>query len=450
MRVSIFGSGYVGLVQAAVLAEAGHDVVCIDIDENKVNKLRNGESPIYEPGLSQLLLSGLKNNCLSFTTSARDGVQHGDIIFIAVGTPPDEDGSADLSHVKAVARTIAEQCNEVTHRNHTIVVNKSTVPVGTGALVMQTLTEHSDAKFSVVSNPEFLKEGGAIEDCRRPSRIIIGVEDGDTAAENAMRELYAPFNRSQDRMMVMDRVSAELTKYVANCALANKISFMNQMAEIAQKVGADIENVRKGIGSDPRIGHHFIYPGCGYGGSCFPKDVKALISLADDLGVELSILKAVEAVNEKQKEYLSDTITAVYQPQGGVADKVFALWGLSFKPQTDDMREAPSLITIERLLSKGARLRVFDPVAMNEAKRVIGEHPNLTYVDSKEDALDGAHALVVHTEWTNFRSPNLSTLAETLIDKNVFDGRNIYRPNDMKAYGLNYYGVARGESLNLK
>lgn len=446
MKVSVFGSGYVGLVQAAVLAEAGHEVLCVDIDEKKIDMLRMGKSPIFEPGLSDLVLSGMKNNCLSFTTSAHDAVQHGDIIFIAVGTPPGEDGSADLSHVTSVARTISELSNKVSHRKHTVVVNKSTVPVGTAEMVMRTLKTYSDSSFSVVSNPEFLKEGAAIEDCRRPDRIIIGIKDGDSDAEVAMRELYSSFNRQSERVMIMDQRSAELTKYAANCMLATKISFINEIARIAQKTGADIEQVRKGIGADPRIGPHFIYPGCGYGGSCFPKDVKALISLGATLGIELELLNSVETVNEKQKEFIADAISFAYKNQG-IKGKVFALWGLSFKPNTDDMREAPSLVTIKRLLDLGATLQVFDPVSMEETKKIIGEHPRVIYANTKEDATIGAHALVVHTEWSNFRAPNFASLNESLIDKLVFDGRNIYRPADMKAHGLTYYGIARGESL---
>jgi len=439
MKVTIFGTGYVGLVQAAVLADVGHEVCCVDVDEAKVVGLKNGVIPIYEPGLEELVIENYREGRLIFTTDAGEGVNFGQIIFIAVGTPPEEDGSADLQYVLAVAATIAENMQE-----EKVIVDKSTVPVGTADKVSKALAtglklRGTDIPFEVVSNPEFLKEGAAISDCQRPDRIIIGTESEN--AEKLMRQLYQPFNRNHDKIIVMDPRSAEMTKYAANCMLATKISFMNEMANIAERVGADIEHVRQGIGSDPRIGFQFIYPGCGYGGSCFPKDVNALVHTAKINGYTSEILNAVESVNARQKSKLFEYIGSHYGED--LTGKNFALWGLSFKPNTDDIREASSRVLMEQLWAAGASVRAFDPEAMDEIRKVYGDNENLLLVDSKEDALEGADALVICTEWHNFRAPNFDTMRDKLADKTVFDGRNMYDPLVMKEKGLKYYCIGR-------
>jgi UDPglucose 6-dehydrogenase len=441
MKVTVFGTGYVGLVQGAVLAEVGHHVLCVDVDADKVSRLCKGEIPIYEPGLEPLVRENLAAGRLGFTTDASRGVAHGEIIFIAVGTPPDEDGSADLQYVLAVADTIA-----LYMESEKTVVNKSTVPVGTADKVREAIAERlakrqrMDLAFDVASNPEFLKEGAAVSDCMKPDRIILGTSSKRT--EEVIRELYAPFSRNHEKLIVMDVRSAELTKYAANCMLATKISFMNEMANLADLLGADIEMVRQGIGSDPRIGYHFIYPGAGYGGSCFPKDVQALIRTAEGIGFEPKVLHAVEARNREQKEVLFRKIMAHYG--GSVAGRIFALWGLSFKPNTDDMREAPSRMLMEALWQAGATVQAFDPEAMDEARRIYGDHPQLRLCSSKEAALDGADALIVITEWQAFRAPDFDHLKAVLKEPLIFDGRNLYEPKRLKARGFMYCSIGRG------
>jgi UDPglucose 6-dehydrogenase len=439
MRVAIYGVGYVGLVQGAVLADAGHDVVCIDIDEEKIEKLKNGMIPIFEPGLSEIVEHNYKNGRLRFSTDTKSGVSHGEIQFIAVGTPPDEDGSADLQYVLAVAENIAQYME-----SPKIIVNKSTVPVGTADKVSDRIRKvlegrKRDTEFYVASNPEFLKEGAAVADCTKPDRIIVGT-DSDYV-EEAMRELYAPFNRNHDRIMFMDIRSAELTKYAANCMLATKISFMNEMANIAENLGADIEAVRHGIGSDSRIGYSFIYPGCGYGGSCFPKDVQALIRTADGIEIDAELLKAVEAVNGRQKEKLFEKIDQHYN--GDLSGKVFAIWGLSFKPNTDDMREAPSRVLMEALWRAGARVQAYDPEAMNECQRIYGQRDDLILMGTAEAALRNADALVTVTEWQQFRSPDFNAIKNSLDQPVIFDGRNMYSPDRLKAREFTYYSIGR-------
>ncbi len=446
MKVTVFGIGYVGLVQAAVLAEVGHDVVCVDVDQNKVDNLKNGVIPIYEPGLTPLVTSNHEAGRVNFTTDAKMGVEHGELIFIAVGTPPDEDGSADLKYVLTVAETVAKYM-----QSPKIVINKSTVPVGTAdkvkAKISATLdTLQKEITFNVVSNPEFLKEGAAVNDCMRPDRIILGTDN--TLAEKKMRELYAPFNRNHDKVIVMDIRSAELTKYAANCMLATKISFMNEMANLAEKFGADIENVRRGIGSDPRIGYQFIYPGCGYGGSCFPKDVQALVRSANEVGYKAQILESVEAVNYKQKEKLFEYINSHFN--GDLKGKTVALWGLSFKPNTDDMREASSRVLMEKLWDAGASVQAFDPEAMEETQRIYGAREDLTLLGTKEAALEGADMLVICTEWQAFRAPDFELIKQKLSLPLIFDGRNLFEPSSMLEYGLQYYAIGRGLSIKEK
>ncbi|MGL5120531.1 MAG: UDP-glucose dehydrogenase family protein [Plesiomonas shigelloides] len=443
MKVTVFGIGYVGLVQAAVLAEVGHDVMCVDVDARKVENLKNGIIPIYEPGLTPLVKSNYAAGRLTFTTDAKSGVDHGEIQFIAVGTPPDEDGSADLQYVLAVAKTIA------THmQSHKIVVDKSTVPVGTADKVRAAITEvlqarGSELAFDVVSNPEFLKEGAAVSDCMKPDRIVIGSDNAD--AVEMMRELYAPFNRNHDRLICMDVRSAELTKYAANCMLATKISFMNEMANLAERLGADIEMVRKGIGSDPRIGYHFIYPGCGYGGSCFPKDVQALVRTSESIGYQPQLLQAVEAVNNRQKYRLPTLIKQHFGED--LRGKTFALWGLSFKPNTDDMREASSRVLMEELWQAGAKVQAYDPEAMEETQRIYGLRDDLLLLGTKDAALNNADALIICTEWQNFRAPDFDLLKDKLRHPVIFDGRNLYVPERMQKRGFTYYAIGRGASV---
>ncbi|OEU48378.1 MAG: UDP-glucose 6-dehydrogenase [Desulfobulbaceae bacterium S3730MH12] len=445
MNVTVFGVGYVGLVQAAVLADVGHHVCCVDVDEKKIEDLKNGVVPIFEPGLSELVLQNYEKKRLNFTTDAKRGVDHAELQFIAVGTPPDEDGSADLQYVIAVAGKIAEFMSD-----SKIVINKSTVPVGTADKVKAHMSEilegrTLDASFYVASNPEFLKEGSALEDCMRPERIVVGTDSSEV--EEKIRELYEPFSRSFDKIMVMDVRSAEFTKYAANCLLATKISFMNEMSNLAEKLGVDIEQVRRGIGSDSRIGYQFIYPGCGYGGSCFPKDVQALERSASEVGFEAKILKAVESVNYKQKEKLFSHISSFYRD--GVAGKTFAVWGLSFKPNTDDMREASSRVLLEALWAGGARVQAYDPQAMEEAQRIYGTRDDLLLMGTKEAALHGADGLVIVTEWKSFRVPDFEQLKTELQDKVIFDGRNLYDPARVEAIGLVYYGIGRGRSIQI-
>ena len=445
MRVCIFGTGYVGLVTGTCLAEVGHDVICVDIDAAKVEGLDNGVIPIYEPGLTPMVKANHAAGRLRFTTDAAAGIAHGEIVFIAVGTPPDEDGSADLKYVLAVARTIGPHLQKPA-----VVVDKSTVPVGTADKVRAAIAEAlaargADIAFDVVSNPEFLKEGAAVEDCMRPDRIVIGA-DNPSAIEK-LKRLYAPFNRNHDRIVTMDVRSAELTKYAANAMLATKISFMNEIANIAEQVGADVEMVRKGIGSDPRIGWHFIYPGAGYGGSCFPKDVQALAKTAQQYGVQPRLLDAVEAVNDAQKGHVFELMARHYGGAANLRGKTVALWGLAFKPNTDDMREASSRRLLQQLWDAGAKVRAFDPEAMHETQRIFGQRDDLALCDSANAALQGADALVVLTEWKQFRSPDFARLGQALADGVVFDGRNLYEPAEVEAMGLAYYGIGRGRSL---
>jgi UDPglucose 6-dehydrogenase len=439
MDITIFGSGYVGLVTATCFADAGNDVVCVDVDAQRVETLRRGECPFYEPGLAELVKTSHAEGRLRFTTDAAAGVQHGVFQFIAVGTPPGEDGSADLKYVLQVARTIGEHMSD-----YRVVITKSTVPVGTCDKVRAELqtalsARGADLTFDVVSNPEFLKEGAAIADFTRPDRIVIGC-DSDKA-EKLMRALYEPFNHNHDRIILMDVRSSELTKYAANAMLATKISFMNELANVAEKVGADIEQVRVGIGSDPRIGYHFIYPGCGYGGSCFPKDVKALFHTAREAGVEPSILGAVEEVNERQKTVLFNRIRSHFG--GELKGKTIAVWGLSFKPKTDDIRAATSRVLMEALWAAGAKVKAYDPVAMHEISKVYGERADLKLCDSAEQAADGADALTIVTEWKQFRSPNFARIAKLLKQPVIFDGRNLYDPELMKLMGFTYICIGR-------
>lgn len=445
MKVTVFGIGYVGLVQAAVLSEVGHEVCCVDIDQNKIDNLKKGIIPIYEPGLTPLVVANHDAGRIHFTTDAAEGVAFGEVQFIAVGTPPDEDGSADLKYVLKVAETIATYAE-----GDKTIIDKSTVPVGTADKVSAKVAEvlasrdKSGLSIAVVSNPEFLKEGAAVSDCMRPDRIVIGIDaEGETKHElkEQMRELYAPFNRNHEKIIFMDVKSAELTKYAANCMLATKISFMNEMANIAEKVGADIENVRKGIGSDERIGYHFIYPGCGYGGSCFPKDVQALVRTADKIGYESEILKAVEAVNNRQKHKLFEYITKQFGDD--IKGKTFALWGLSFKPKTDDMREAASRVLMESLWAAGANVQAFDPEAMEETQRIYGARDDLALMGTKEAALKGADALVICTEWQNFKAPDFELIKDSLAEPVIFDGRNLFDPERMRAKGVNYWSIGR-------
>jgi UDPglucose 6-dehydrogenase len=441
MKVTVFGIGYVGLVQGAVLSEVGHDVVCIDVDADKVERLKQGNIPIYEPGLEALVKENYAAGRLHFTTDAAAGVKHGEVQFIAVGTPPDEDGSADLKYVLAVAETIAKHME-----GHQVIIDKSTVPVGTADRVSAKVTQvlstrgREDLTFDVVSNPEFLKEGSAVVDCMRPDRIIIGTNSQDS--EKIMRELYAPFNRNHEKIIVMDVRSAELTKYAANCMLATKISFMNEIANLAEKLGADIEMVRQGIGSDPRIGYHFLYAGAGYGGSCFPKDVQALIHTAENIDFDAKVLKSVEVRNNEQKTVLFRKIFQHFN--GELLGKTFALWGLSFKPNTDDMREAPSRVLMEALWKAGAIVQAYDPEAMEETKRIYGPHTGLTLCKTKEIALEGADALIIVTEWQEFKAPDFELIKQQLKNPLVFDGRNLFDANRMSAKNINYYSIGRG------
>ncbi len=439
MKISVIGTGYVGLVSGTCLAEVGNDVLCLDVDESKINILRQGGIPIYEPGLEDMVQRNVAAGRLRFTTSMEESAAHGVVQFIAVGTPPDEDGSADLQYVVAAARNIGRNMHD-----YRVIVDKSTVPVGTADKVRAAVKEELEKRgvnidFSVVSNPEFLKEGAAVEDFMRPDRIVVGTDD--ERATQTMRALYAPFQRNHERLIVMDVRSAELTKYAANAMLATRISFMNDLANLAEKLGADIEHVRQGIGSDPRIGYYFLYPGCGYGGSCFPKDVKALQRTAREYGSELQVLEAVEEVNERQKEVLLNKITARFGQD--LSGRRFALWGLAFKPNTDDMREAPSRVLMDGLWQRGATVTAYDPAAMDEASRIYGDSQRLRLAKTPTEALEGADALAIVTEWQVFRSPDFSALKDKLKHPVVFDGRNLYEPSVVQAAGLEYYAVGR-------
>jgi len=440
MKVSVVGTGYVGLVTGACLAEMGNDVLCLDVDPNKIRILEKGGIPIHEPGLDLVVARNVKAGRLHFTTDIERAVAHGTIQFIAVGTPPDEDGSADLQYVLAAARNIGRLMTD-----YKVIVDKSTVPVGTADKVRAAVADElakrkSDAKFAVVSNPEFLKEGAAVDDFMRPDRIVVGADDEQAIL--LMRALYAPFQRNHERLVVMDVRSAELTKYAANAMLATRISFMNELALLAEKMGADIEQVRLGIGSDPRIGTHFLYAGCGYGGSCFPKDVKALIKTASDEGQELKVLKAVEAANDHQKHVLIEKVTRRFGEN--LAGKHFAVWGLAFKPNTDDMREATSRVVLAELFKRGATVTAYDPVAMTEAQRIFGNEARLKYAENPMGALDGADALLIVTEWKEFRSPDFERIKATLKSPVVLDGRNLYEPGLVQQFGLDYEGIGRG------
>ncbi|MFZ2960724.1 MAG: UDP-glucose/GDP-mannose dehydrogenase family protein [Candidatus Ozemobacteraceae bacterium] len=437
MKISVIGTGYVGLVTGTCFAESGNDVICMDTDQSKIDRLLKGEIPIYEPGLEEMVKRNVQEERLRFTTDIKEAVGHGLMLFIAVGTPPGEDGSADLQYVLTVARQIGNHME-----GFKVIIDKSTVPVGTAdrvkAAVREELAKRGiDVPFDVVSNPEFLKEGNAIDDFMKPDRIVVGCDDVRTA--ELMKELYAPFVRTEKPILVMDVRSAEMTKYAANSLLATKISFMNDIANLCERLGANIDNVRKGIGSDSRIGYSFIFPGAGYGGSCFPKDVQALVRTAVEKGYRLEILEAVENVNYRQKEVLFNKLAAHYS--GGLKGKTFAVWGLAFKPNTDDMREAPAIVLIEKLLAAGAKVHAYDPEAMTEAKKVFGDR--IVYARKNYDALEGAEALIIVTEWNEFRRPDFDRIKSLLKSPVVIDGRNLYDPLRMKALGFDYYSIGR-------
>lgn len=439
MKVTVIGTGYVGLVSGTCLAEVGNDVLCLDVNADKIQILNSGGIPIHEPGLESMVAKNRQAGRLHFTTDVAAAIAHGQVIFIAVGTPPDEDGSADLQYVLSAARSIGRHMQDCK-----IIVDKSTVPVGTADQVHAVIAEELAQRacrldYSVVSNPEFLKEGAAVEDFMKPDRIVIG--STDSRAIEAMRQLYAPFQRNHERLIMMDVRSAELTKYAANAMLATRISFMNELANLAEKLGADIESVRHGIGSDPRIGYDFLYPGCGYGGSCFPKDVQALIRTGRDAGQKLQILAAVESANEQQKQVLPSKICQEFGED--LTGRCFALWGLAFKPNTDDMREAASRVLIDALLARGARVRAYDPVAMTEAQRIYAGETRLAYAADPLDAIQGADALVIVTEWKEFRSPNFQAIKAGLKQALIFDGRNLYDPAQVRALGIDYRAMGR-------
>jgi len=443
VKITVFGSGYVGLVTGACFAEAGNHVVCVDIDASKIERLQQGDIPIHEPGLDALVKRNFEKGRLKFTTDAEAGIKHGLFQFIAVGTPPEEDGSADLSHVLSVAETIGRHMTD-----YRVVVDKSTVPVGTADKVRERIEQTLDERgvkveFDVVSNPEFLKEGAAIADFMKPDRVVVGTDNPRTA--ELLKTLYDPFTRNRDRMIVMDVRSAELTKYAANAMLATKISFMNELANLAERMGADIEKVRVGIGSDSRIGFSFIYPGAGYGGSCFPKDVKALVHSAGEYQFDAQLLKSVEAVNKRQKQVLFTKIRKYFK--GDLKGKTVAIWGLAFKPNTDDMREAPARELMEALWQAGAKVRAYDPVAMGEAARIYGKRADLELTKDQDSALAGADALAILTEWQEFRSPDFDNIRDSLRHPVIFDGRNLYEPSLVKRFGLEYFGIGRGEKL---
>lgn len=440
MKITVIGTGYVGLVSGACLADVGNDVLCLDLDAEKIRVLEEGGIPIHEPGLLETVRRNVEAGRLSFTTDVERAAKFGSIQCIAVGTPPDEDGSADLQYVLAAARNIGRHMD-----GYRVIVDKSTVPVGTADKVREVVNAElmargSDLLFSVVSNPEFLKEGAAVEDFMRPDRIVVGADDETAVA--MMRQLYAPFQRSHSKLVFMDVRSAELTKYASNAMLATRISFMNELANLAETLGADIELVRQGMGSDPRIGWQFLYAGCGYGGSCFPKDVQALIKTANEHGHRLRVLSAVEAANDTQKHVLVEKIVRRFGED--LSGRRFALWGLAFKPNTDDMREAPSRVIIQELFRRGATVSAYDPVAMQESERIFGDEPRLTYAGRPKSALEGADALIVVTEWKEFRSPDFDAVKARLREPVIFDGRNIYEPALMRSLGIEYHGVGRG------
>ncbi len=439
MQILMVGTGYVGLVTGACFAEMGHSVICLDIDEAKIKNLEEGIIPIYEPGLEEIVKRNIQQKRLRFTTSYAKGVAAAAVCFIAVPTPSRDDGSCDTSYVESAARMIGEQMTE-----YKVLVNKSTVPVGTAYLVADIVKQTQQKRgvsipFDVVSNPEFLKEGAAVQDCLKPDRIIIG-SDHPKPAE-ILKELYSAFTLSHDRILLMDTLSAEMTKYAANAMLATRISFMNEIADICKKVGANVNEVRKGIGSDSRIGYSFLYPGVGYGGSCFPKDIRALIAVAKKVGSEPLLLEAADAVNNRQKKVLSAKIKHYFSARGGVKGKTVAVWGLSFKPDTDDMREAPSLDFIEDLVKQGANLRVFDPIAMPNAKKILNNLPNITWCSDEFDAASGADAIALLTEWKQFRLVDFKPIRDRMKGIAIFDGRNQYKPSDMKTKGFDYIGI---------
>jgi UDPglucose 6-dehydrogenase len=439
MKLTVVGAGYVGLVSAACFAEMGNDVLCVDLDETKIARLMRGELPIHEPGLQEIVTRNIEAQRLHFGSDLKEGVRFGTIQFIAVGTPPDEDGAADMQHVLAAARSIGRHMTD-----YKLVVDKSTVPVGTADAVHEAIAAGQAERgvrvpFSVVSNPEFLKEGAAVEDFMRPDRIVVGADD--ERAVHLMHALYAPFQRARDKLVIMDIRSAELTKYAANAMLATRISFMNEIALLAEKLGADIEQVRRGIGTDPRIGHQFLYAGCGYGGSCFPKDVKALLHSAAGVGEPMHLLNAVERTNERQKQVLVDRIVARFGEN--LHGRRFALWGLAFKPDTDDLREAPSRVIVAELLRRGARITAHDPVAMDEARRVFAGVEGITFAATPNEALVDADALVVVTEWKAYRSPDFDRVRTALRQPIVFDGRNLFDPACMQALGFEYVAIGR-------
>jgi len=441
MNISVFGTGYVGLVTGACLAESGHDVYCVDVDTDKIDLLNSGQIPIYEPGLKDLVSRNLAAERIHFSTDSEVAVNHAKVLMIAVGTPTDQDGTVDLQYVIAVTKTIAE-----TMEDSKIIVTKSTVPVGSAHLIQQTVEEtlfkmKKKINFHVASNPEFLKEGDAVNDFMKPDRIILGCDD--KFVEQTLKSIYAPFTRSRDCCIVMDIKSAEFTKYASNAMLASKISIMNELSHVAERTGADIEQVRIGIGSDSRIGYPFIYPGIGYGGSCFPKDIRALSSMAKAHGYDTRILNAVEEVNQKQKKVLIDKI--LFHFKGSVSDCVFGLWGLSFKPKTDDMREAPSRIIIETLTELGAKIKAYDPVAMEECKKIYSDQPNLSLCKTRNETIQGSDGLIIATEWKSFQSPDFFLMKQLLKSPVIFDGRNLYDPDELEQLGFSYYAVGRGK-----
>lgn len=447
MNITIIGTGYVGLVTGACFAEMGHSVMCLDIDIAKIEMLKKGEIPIYEPGLEELVKRNSLSHRLHFTTVYENAIRFGKVCFIAVPTPSREDGSCDTSYVESVAKHIGE-----TMEIPLVVVNKSTVPVGTAALVRNIITgeltkRNKEISFEVVSNPEFLKEGAAVQDCLKPDRIIIGADTPQ--AGETLREIYAPFTVSHDKILIMDPLSAEMTKYAANAMLATRISFMNEIAEICKQVGANVNEVRKGIGSDTRIGYSFLYPGIGYGGSCFPKDIRALIAKGKEVGCDPKLLGAVDEINIRQKKILGQKILTYFSKLGGVKNKTIAVWGLSFKPDTDDLREAPSLVFIEELLREGAKLRLFDPVAMPNARKVLQNHPGISWCEDEFDAANGADAVALLTEWKQFRLVNFQTIRRQMKGIAFFDGRNQYKPLEMKGKGFDYISIGVPDQLQL-